>query len=102
MTLTELNSKLLLLSKSYGEKIELLQKAELAFNLRFSYLIIHSARANQASREAEANLVCQEEGLLEPVQILKADVKKLYFDKECYIELSKNMRILQVDSTHAE
>ena len=99
MNLIELNEKLEVISEEYPQKIRQLQEAEMKYNLRFWDLLLHSGMGNQASREAEASLVCQEEGLLEPLQILRADVKALYHQKDCFQEISRNLRALQVGQT---
>lgn len=74
------------------QKIRELQKADLAYNLRFWDLILHSGMGTIAAKEAEANLTCNEEGLLEPVQMLRADVRALYHEKDCYIVLAKGLK----------
>ena len=95
MNLADVTKKLEEITAMYSQKIRELQKAELAYNLRFWHLVLHSGLGTITAKEAEANTVCNEEGLLEPVQVLRADIKALYYEKDCYIELSKNIRIME-------
>ncbi len=96
MTLPDVSRKLFELSEAYSEKIRELRQAELAFNRRFWHLLLVSGMGTIVAKEAEANTICNEEGLLEPLQILRAEVKALYYEKDCYIEIAKNLRAIEV------
>lgn len=98
MTLLEVNQKLEEIAVDYASKIRELREAELRYNLRFYDLLLHSGMGTIVAKEAEANTVCHEEGLLEPVQTLRAEVKSLYYEKDCYIEIGKNLRTIQQES----
>lgn len=102
MELPELNQKLGEIAIAYSQKIKELQEAELKYNLRFWDLVLRSGMGTIAAKEAEANTICNEEGLLEPLQILRADIKALYNQKDCYIEISKNTRALLVGQGNRE
>lgn len=97
MTIEEINQKLEELAIAYPAKLRELRVAEHAYNLRFWGLILHSGMGTIAAKEAEANLVCQNENLLEPVQTLKADVRALYHEKDCYLAIAANLRIMNYD-----
>ena len=94
MNLTEVNGKLLEIANTLERLIPQLSKAELAYDLRFYDLLLHSGLGTIAAKEAEAKLTCQQEGLLEPVQNMKGDVRLLYHQKDCYIEISRNLRAI--------
>lgn len=96
MTLLEINQELLKIAEVYPQKSRELREAELRFNLRFWHLLLNSRLGTIAAKEAEANMICNEEGLLEPLQILRADVKALYHRKDCFIEVARNLRALRV------
>lgn len=96
MTLPEVNQKLLEIAQVYPPKVRALQQAELQFNLRFWHLFLHSGMGTIGAKEAEANTICNEEGLLEPVQLLRADVKALYHEKDCFLAIAANLRAAQV------
>ncbi len=96
VNITEANLILEQIADELPAKILELVKVQQKYDLRFWDLILHSGMGNQAAREAEANLVCQEEGLLVPVQNLKGEVKALYNKKDCYTEIARNLRVLQV------
>ena len=94
MTLSECNDTLIAIAKQLKETIISHNQAERKYHLRFWDLLLHSGMGTIVAKEAEANLVCQEEGLLEPLQILRADLRALLNEKECYIEISRNLRVL--------
>lgn len=96
MNLTEVNDKLLEIAVQLPAKLQDQREAEARYNLRFYDLMLKSGMGNQEKRDAEANLVCQEEGLLEPVQVLRADVRSLYHMKDCFISIASNLRAMQV------
>ena len=102
MTLENINIQLEDLITEYPKKIKELQEAELKYNLRFWDLLLHSGMGTIATKEAESNLICKEEGLLEPVQILRADVKSLYHKKDFLLEISRNLRFLLVGQDKLE
>lgn len=95
MDLVQINNKLEELAKTYSQKARELRQLEYAYNLRFWNLILHSGMGTIAAKEAEANTICHEEGLLEPLQELKADMKALYYEKDCYIAMGSNLRVLE-------
>ena len=96
MRLEETNTKLQQLAETYAQRVRELQKAELAYNLRYWHLFVNSGMGTVGAKEAAANLTCQEEGLLEPLQILRADMKALQYERECYVAIASNLRVLQV------
>ena len=102
MTLPEVNEKLARIAEEYPRKLKQLQEAEITFNLRFWDLLLHSGMGTIGAKEAEANLTCNQEGLLEPLQILRADVKGLYHEKDCFTEIARNLRAIQVGQEASE
>ena len=96
MRLEEVSTKLQELAETYTQKVRELQKAELAYNLRYWSLFVNSGMGTVGAKEAAANLTCQEEGLLEPLQILRADMKVLQYERECYLAIASNLRVIQV------
>lgn len=102
MTLAEINIKLEVLLHTYPQKLKELQEAELKYNLRYWDLFLKSGMGTVGAKEAEANLACNTEGLLEPLQILRADVKALYHKKDFYLEIARNLRAMQVGQERTE
>jgi hypothetical protein len=96
MTLFDVNTKLTELAVALPTKIREMQEAELKYNLRFWHLLLSSGMGTIGAKEAEANVICNNEGLLEPVQILRADVRALYHEKDCYLAIAANLRSGQV------
>lgn len=94
-TLQEINERLEKIIPEIATTTIALRKLEIVYNLRFWDLILHSGMGNQAAREAEANLTCETEGLLEPLQLMKADLRALLNEKECLIAISANLRVLE-------
>ena len=97
MELSEINNKLKSITEELPPKIKELKNLELAYNKRFYYCMVHSGMGNQAQREAEATLTCDQEGLWEPLLEVRSDVRILYMEKDMYIEISKNLRVIQND-----
>ena len=100
MTLQEATQSLEELSQKLPQKIKEHQQADTAYMLRFYELTLKSGMGTIVAKEAEANVICNEEGLLQPVQVLRADVKALYSQKDLLIELSRNLRALEYGQEH--
>lgn len=94
MNLIEVSYKLEVIAQQLTLKIPQLQEADAKFQLRFADLVLHSAGGTIAAREAEANLTCEQEGLLSPLYDLKGDVRALYHQKDCYIAIAANLRAM--------
>ena len=95
MTLVECNDRLETLSRELNETIIAHGKAAQKYHLRFWDLLLHSGMGTIAAKEAEANKICHEEGILEPLEILRADVKALLNEKECLLSIAANLRVLE-------
>lgn len=87
-----LNDKIEELTKAFTVVTKNFYKAELAYKNRYYELLIQSMLGTAAKREAEANLVCKEEGLLEPVYNLRGELRALQMELTSYIEISKALR----------
>lgn len=94
MTLEEINKQLLDIAEQLKQKLPLLSFAESAYQKKFFYYLLHSVGANAQLREAEARTICQTDGLVEPFEELKIEVRTLLHQKEILIEVAKNMRLL--------
>lgn len=102
MLLPDVNYRLEEIAKFLPMKIRELHDAEYAYQIRFSYLITHSGMGNAQAREAEAIATCNAEGLYQPLLDLRGEYKALYHEKECLIEISRNLRATQVGSYGSE
>lgn len=100
MTLSQVTEALEVLSIQLPRKIHEHQQADTAYMLRFYELTLKSGMGTIAAKEAEANLTCDQEGLLQPVQVLRADVKAFYAQRDLLIELSRNLRALEYGQEH--
>lgn len=98
MNLELINNRLLEIKGELAQAIRELKEAEYVYNKRFFYLLIHSAMGNIGAREAEANLVCDEEGLWKPFLDKKTDVRTLSHEKEILLEVAKSIRLLYGES----
>lgn len=95
MTLVEINKRLLELAVEIPMKIKEVRAVETEYQLRFWELMLRSAMGNQDKREAEANMICNEENLYEPVLDLKADLRGLFNEKDLLLAISANLRVME-------
>ena len=95
MTLEEVNQELLRISDALTASLPVLREAEARYNRIFYDSILRSGMGNAQSREAEANLVCEQEGVLQPFVDVKTEVRTLINQKECIIEIAKNIRVMR-------
>lgn len=100
MNLEEINTRLFEIKEELTQAIRNLEELEYAYNKRYFYLLIHSAMGNAPAREAEASLVCDEEGLYKPFLDKKTDVRTLSHEKEILLEVAKNIRLLRGEIAH--
>jgi len=96
MNLEDVNKKLAEIAEELPAKIKEFQRIEYDYEMRYFWLFAHSMASNLAGREAEAKLTCKEEGLIEPLQNIRGDVRGLYHKKDCYIAIGSNLRALQI------
>lgn len=95
MILTDINKRLEEISEILPKGLAELQRAEYAYQTRFSYLVSHSGMGNAQSREAEALLVCDQEGLYSPLADLRGQCRGLQVEKDCLMEISRNIRFVE-------
>ena len=94
MTLAEVNQKLIELLKKISEAIDSLKEKDIVYEMRFYDLLLKSGYGNAQAREAEAKKICDNEGLYIPMLDAKSELRKLINEKECIIEIGKNLRVL--------
>lgn len=95
MNLETINEELKQISSELNGLLPQLSMAEQSYQKVYFNQIIRSGMGNAQSREAEAYLTCDTEGVLSPYQELKISVRTLINRKECLIEISKNIRTLR-------
>lgn len=93
MNLEQINIELDQISRDLAVKLPQLKDAEMQYNHVFLQSILRSGMGNAQSREAEAKLTCDTEGVLRPYEDIKVDVRTLLNRKECLIEIAKNIRV---------
>lgn len=98
-----LNQALLGLTNQLGaitsELYELTEKlalSQMKYDTRFARVLIDAPYSNQSARDAHARLVCDEEGLIEPLENYKFQARRLLTERETLIAMSANLRSLLV------
>lgn len=95
MDLNIITKRLEEISKELPDAIKLLTKVEYPYNLKYLYVIQHSPQASVERREADAIRTCEVEGLYKPFIDAKVEVRTLQNEKECLIEMSRNIRSMR-------
>lgn len=95
MDLLSINKRLEIITEELKIALPKLKAAEYAYNKVYYDCIVKSGMGNEAKREAEAFKTCDAEGVLKPFTELKIDVRTLINEKECLIEISKNIRTMR-------
>lgn len=95
MNLEEINKELLRIAKELAVSLPKLKEAEYKYNMVYFDALLHSGMGNAQAREAESYKRCDTEGVLKPFEELKVTVRTLITEKECYIEIAKNIRTLR-------
>lgn len=96
MNLAQVTEELSQVMELLSQKIIELRELEYKYDIRYYDLLLHSHGANAPAREAEAVSTLEMEGLYEPVTVARGDVKALFVRKDCLIEISKNLRSLEM------
>ena len=95
MTLEAVNEILQELANQFPLAIEKARGTEYEYEMRFFQLLLNSGMGNAQAREAEAKAICDTEGLYRPMIEAKGLVRTLYNQKECYIEIARNLRTMK-------
>lgn len=102
MNLEDVNKKLEEIAEELPAKIKEFNKAEYDYEMRFAWVYAHSMASNMPGRDAEAKLTCNQEGLIEPLQNIRGDVRALYVKKDIYTAIGSNLRAIQVSMREKE
>ncbi len=97
MFLKEVTEKLAKLVELLTEKIPVLEKVEREYDYEYFKLMLTSNLRTAEAREAEAKLQIKETGLTDKFLDLKTEVRTLLIKKELFIEISKNLRSLNME-----
>lgn len=89
-------NELAVVSEELDGLTEKLARAQLAYDLRFARLLLESSYGNQPARDAGARIVCNEEGLVEPLENYKFEARRLLTRRETLIVISQNIRSLSM------
>ena len=83
-------------------KLPQLEKLESEYWLKLGKYSLNSKLGNQISRDAEAKILLEQEGMLDKYYLLKGEVRTLLTKKEILIEISRNLRSLNMQGNKQE
>jgi hypothetical protein len=95
MDLKKISKELDVISKELAKWLPVLKEAEFTYNKVYFKSLLESGLGNKETREAAAWQTCEAEGVLQPFEEAKIEVRTLLNRKECLIEIAKNTRMMR-------
>jgi Holliday junction resolvasome RuvABC endonuclease subunit len=97
MKILDINKRLEEIKEELPKALKQAWDTESAYNKVYYQVLIHSPLGTAEKREAEAKLVAEQENVLNPYQEARIELRSLLHEKECLIEISRNMRTMHGD-----